>query len=292
MKNKFSSQFLALIVIVLSVSHSVEAQSFESTTTTWVNEGFTEPFEDIDVAVTEMGIVDSVRVKPGHRVNKEQLLATLDSSVLRANLETAMVRSRGTAKLRAAEIEYKTLQTRFDKVSRLLEEGAARPEEVERARTNAEVARQEITAIGEQIEIYSWEVKELEARIEQRSIRSPIDGVVVDVYKRPGEHVSTNEPLVVRVVDLSKLRVIFHLPTANAIHARVNQSVQLLIPESNQLVHATVEYVSPITSADSGRVRVDLLIDNPRGEIRSGLRCRIQDPNLGQADLPTTRNRR
>jgi hypothetical protein len=52
-------------------------------------------------------------------------------------------------------------------------------------------------------------------------------------------------------------------------------ATKVLLTETNQTAIATVDYVSPVTNADSGRVRVDVLLNNPSQKYRSGVRCRI-----------------
>ncbi|MCA9168601.1 MAG: efflux RND transporter periplasmic adaptor subunit, partial [Planctomycetales bacterium] len=41
-------------------------------------QGFTEPYQDIDVAAAEAGIVEAIHVSEGDRVHENQLLLQLD----------------------------------------------------------------------------------------------------------------------------------------------------------------------------------------------------------------------
>jgi hypothetical protein len=51
--------------------------------------------------------------------------------------------------------------------------------------------------------------------------------------------------------------------------------VALILPESEQNAVGEVEFVSPVSEAESGTVRVKVLLKNPQGKYRCGVRCVI-----------------
>ena len=53
----------------------------------------------------------------------------------------------------------------------------------------------------------------------------------------------------------------------------VGSAVDLELPESGAKVRGKVEFVAPVTEAESGTVRVKVLIDNAQGAYRCGVRC-------------------
>lgn len=240
------------------------------------NEAFTEPIEKILVASGETGIVGKILIQRGDRVTKDQTLVELDMSVLEAARRVALAKASGKAKLTANEVEFDLKSKRYQKLAQLYQEGAGSPEEASKARAEAEVARQNVEAILESIDQARLETDQIEAQIERRRIRSPIDGVVVDVTRKEGEYISSADPHIATVVRLEQLRVIFYLPTKMAAKIKEGNRVNVRLTETNQTAKAIVEYVSPVTNADSGRVRVDVLVDNAQGRYRSGVRCRIE----------------
>ena len=239
------------------------------------DEGFTEPFETIAVAAAEAGIVGRVHVKLGDRVQPGQLLMEMNTDVLHASREIAVAKQNSTARVRAAEFEYQSKQKRFEKLVNLLKDRAGTPEEVERAKAEANVAFERVQELKEEVNISALEVRRLDAQIERHRVRSPIEGVVVEIKKKLGEHVSSGDPQIVTIVRLDILRVVFHLPTELALQMKKGARVDLLLMETDQTAAARVDYIAPVTSADSGRVRMDVLIDNPAGDYRSGIRAQI-----------------
>ena len=250
-------------------------------------EAFTEPIEQIKVAVDGNGIIKKLQVKRGDRVTPNELLMELDMSVLTATRQIALSKSQNTARLKAAQVEYKIKNARHEKLVRLLKNGAGSPEEVDRALGDVAVAEQNIEAIREETNQFRLEVIQYDAQMEQRRVRSPIQGQVVEVRKKVGEFVSSADPHVFTIVRLDTLRAVFHVPTPQAAAIQQDDFVSVFLPETNQRTTAKVEFVAPITQADSGRVRVDVLIANSDNQYRSGVRCRlIRTPS--QANLPRT----
>ncbi len=239
------------------------------------DDAFTEPIEEIKVATAEMGIVKKIHVKKGDTVGPNDLLIELDMSVLEATRRIAESKANNKARIKAAEIEFQIKNTRYEKLVSLVRDGAGSPEEGERALADTQVAKQNIEALLEEAEQHRLEVQQYEAQMERRRIRSPIHGQVVEIRKKVGEHISNNDPHIVTVVRFDTLRAIFHIATAKAIKMQKGDIVEVVVPETNQRTRAEVEFVAPITQADSGRVRVDVTIDNQTHEFRSGVRCRL-----------------
>jgi RND family efflux transporter MFP subunit len=247
------------------------------------DEAFTEPIETIQVACSEFGIIGNVNVKRGQVVEADQLLFELDMSVLKASLRLAQAKANSKASRRAAEVEFETKSTRYEKLVRLISQKAGSPQEVERAKADVEVARQNVEAIIEEIEQYSLESQRIESQMERRRVRSPIAGVVIDTRKKKGEYVANSDPHLATVVQLDTLRVVFYLPTSRAAKIKSGHDAEILLTETNQKAKGSVEYVAPITNADSGRVRVEVLIENANHQYRSGVRCRLLETSVRQS---------
>jgi multidrug efflux pump subunit AcrA (membrane-fusion protein) len=109
--------------------------------------------------------------------------------------------------------------------------------------------------------------------IERRTMRSPINGVVVKIYRDECEAVSPSSPGVLNVVQLNPLRANFTLPTDTAVKLNVGQTVSVEFPDTGKTTAGVIEFISPITDAESGTVRVKVVIENPKEEFRSGVRC-------------------
>lgn len=246
--------------------------------------GFTKPVQEIEVSSPESGRLASVHVKRGDTVQKNQLMIELDTNILEASRRVASAKSKATAQIDALVVEAKLRQERHLKLRRLYDDGAGSIEEVLRSEADATVAALKVDAAREDANLRSLELAEIEARIELRRVRSPIAGVVTDVTKDAGEYVSLQQPHVVTVVQLDRLRVTFFVPTFVAYHVAPAESIRLLLPDSQTFCDGRIEHVGAVTKADSGRVRVDVLIDNPKNEFRSGILCQWSPSTTQEQD--------
>ena len=247
-------------------------------------DGFTEPYRKIDVSAAETGTVAKLLVHEGDRVSRGQPLATLDNDVLEVSREIAKTTAEGQGKLDSATSERNLRKTRFERLEHLRPLGHASQEEVDRARADLEVAEANLLAVKEQRRIDVLEGKKIEAMIERRTLRSPIDGVVSKMLKDEREFVSANSAAVLTVVQLDPLRVTFSLPTSAATSLAVGQVVSMEIADGGMRMSGKVEFVAPTTEAESGTVRVKVLVVNPQGQYRCGVRCllRLEKDSRGE----------
>ena len=236
-------------------------------------EAFTEPFKVIELAAPESGRVASIHAQRGSHVKAGQLLVELDTQVQLAAMKVAEQRASATTRVEALRVEYKRKQRRYETLQDLNRDGGGTAEELLDAEAETQIAQLNVKAAEEEIELHKLELKELEAQIEQRRVYSKIAGIVTEVPREIGEYVSAAEPHVMTVVDLSRLRVTFFVPTEKAVTLESGQHVAIHLIGQSRTVDAEIEYVGPITQADSGRVRLDVVIANARGELRSGQRC-------------------
>jgi RND family efflux transporter MFP subunit len=239
-------------------------------------DGFTEPYRVIDVAASEPGVLAELAVKEGDRVVRGELLATMDLDVLKATLEIARARMEARGRLDAAQAGFEMRRTRLEKLEVLKSTGHAREAELEQARTDLAVAQGDLLTVKEQQAVAKLEVAEIQAQIRRRQLHSPIEGVVTHIFKDEAEFVSPTEPEVMTVVQLDPLRITFWVPTSQAMAMEVDHRVGVMFAESRRTAECRVEFVSPVTDAESNTVRVKVLLDNPEGQFRSGLRCLLQ----------------
>jgi RND family efflux transporter MFP subunit len=238
-------------------------------------EGFTEPYRKIEVAAAETGVVEKLLVREGDRVVKGQTLATLESDVLVVSKEIATANTQAKGKLDFAQAERDLRKRRLERLEPLCQQGNASQEEIDRARTELAAAEANLLSAQEQHILDELERKKIEAMIERRALRSPIDGVVAKVHKEEQEYVSNNSAAVATVVQLDPLRVVFTIPTAYAMRFNVGQVIALVFPESAKKAKGTIELIAPMTEAESGTTRVKVIVGNPDGQFRCGVRCTL-----------------
>lgn len=265
-----------LVVIACTAVNPAAAQ-------TATFDGFTEPIRTFHLAVAEPGRVDEVSVERGDRVAAGDRLLRLDCGPIQSRRRIAAFEAASTTEIDRLRIDAASKRSRLRRLEKLLQGGSINPEELRRGRADADVADLLVAAAEDRHELANIEVEKIDQQIAQRCVHAPVDGLVVDVRRRRGEYVSTADPEVVTLVQLDQLMATFFVDTPSATTLTIGQDVLLNIEHRDKPVVASVLYVAAVTDADSGRVRVQCVIENPDRRYRSGLRCTLTIP--GQTRL-------
>jgi len=234
---------------------------------------FIEPYRDIDVATSEMGTLAYLNVKEGDHVTRGQVLGGLDEEVVRANLDVAQKAKEARGRLVSAEEELAFQTENLRKIRQLIERRHASAEELARTETQQRIAEAQVLAIREELELKSAEYTRTEAMLLEKQIRSPIDGMVTQIYKDVGEFISASSPVVIKVVKLDVLLVQFAVPANAASEFKAGRTVPLSIGSEHAKAVGVIEFVSPIKDPQSNTVRLRLRIDNRQGQFSSGDTC-------------------
>ncbi|HEY2410645.1 MAG TPA: efflux RND transporter periplasmic adaptor subunit [Pirellulaceae bacterium] len=236
-------------------------------------DGFTEPFRKIELAPAEPGVLASLMAKEGDTVEAGQLLASLDNDVLQISLKISKQVLESHGKLAAAKAERDVRSVRLGRLQELQPKGFAHREEVDRAAADLAVAEANVLSLTEQHGLDMLEYEKAQALLERRQIRSPIAGVITKSHHDEGEYIAGNNPVVFTVVQLHPLRAVFAIPAADARSLKIDQTVTLRFPDSGQECAGRIELVSPVIDAESGLVRVKVIIPNEDGKKPCGARC-------------------
>ncbi|MCB1753433.1 MAG: efflux RND transporter periplasmic adaptor subunit [Gammaproteobacteria bacterium] len=233
-----------------------------------------EPSEIIDIGSAVPGVVESILADRNDLVVKGTMVAQLEASVERATLEL----SRERANLNTA-IELREEGARFGHLTQnrnrsLLQTAAISKHELDTVVSETRIAELQVRQERDNKRIAGLELQRAQAVLDRLTIRSPVDGVVVDRFKSAGEYIE-NEP-VMRVAQLDPLHVEVILSTdyLGRIKPGMQAQVTPTIPEAGTYL-ATVERVDRVSDAASGTYGVRLSLANPDYTIPAGLRCRL-----------------
>jgi RND family efflux transporter MFP subunit len=212
--------------------------------------GYTEPYKTITVSAAEPGVIESILVEEGARVKKNQILAKLDTAQHEAELEIA----KSNVDLQKSKVAKLEEIVRSSRISQ---------DELDRGRTD--------------LKIRQAEMRKIQAVLDNRIMRSPVDGIVSEIKRDPSEAVSISASHVLTVVQIDRLLVNLFLTPERAAQLKVGSAATITLGESGQTAPATVEFISPVTDAASGTVRVKFVIENAKGEYRSGTTARLAE---------------
>jgi HlyD family secretion protein len=108
---------------------------------------------------------------------------------------------------------------------------------------------------------------------EQALVRSPLDGIVIQIYTRQGERISPNG--IAKIVDLSQLRVLADVDELNVGRISAGGKVEVTFRGSPTVYQGTISRVAPTvkrmqrmepdggSSTDARVVQVEIQLDDP-----------------------------
>ncbi|MGB1090612.1 MAG: efflux RND transporter periplasmic adaptor subunit [Oceanobacter sp.] len=207
-----------------------------------------EPSERISVSSQSPGVVDRIEVKRGQAVKQGDTLLVLKQTVEQAELNTAKAR-------------YEFAKRKQNRNRELRRQGLLSPLEVDELDTERQLG--------------ALAVKEAEARLLQKTILSPIDGVVLSRDASVGEFVS-DEP-VMTLVGLNPLHAeaVFREDHYGKIQVGAPVDLRVMGPVE-EYIQAKVMLIDPVIDAASSTFGVRLSLPNPEQRIPAGLKCKLR----------------
>jgi len=248
-----------------------------------------EPYEVVELGSPVHGVIQTIYVERNSLVKKGQILADLESDVEKATVELAGARAELTAEiqLRRAALEFnQRTQARIDE----LHEKKAVPFHVkDETDTDLSKSRWQFLKAKDAQRLAALELAKANAILRLRTIRSPIDGVVVARHKAVGEFVEEQPILRLAQIDPLRVDVIAPVELFGSIREGMHAEVALE-HQGNTMYTATVTMVDRVVDAASGTFDVRLELPNPDYGIPSGLKCDLRfvedanPPLAGTAD--------
>ena len=234
-----------------------------------------EPQMTVELASPVDGVIETMLVDKGDRVSKGQVVAKLQSSVEEAQLRLARERAARTDEVQYYQANSAFTQRRFERLKTLPKDDLVTRHEVDETETQATLARLQLTKARTDKHIAELEQQQVQALMEQRAIRSPIDGVVIQRYLQPGE--STENKAIMKLAQINPLKVEAYAP-ASLVGLVINGTqgeLTLEVPTASPL-RATVSMVDPVVDASSGSFGIRMALPNPDNRPLSGLKCKIR----------------
>lgn len=249
--------------------------------------------ESVEIPAQQAGVLRELTAQEGTIVDRGEVIAQIDDDEKRLEVERARVDYEiaqrdaindvnirfarkslevATAELMRSEealsIADKSIsQTEMDRLRLIVEKNRL---EVEQSQEKMEIAK--LTA-----QLRETELRLIQTQLAKHEIKSPIQGMVVSVFRRGGEWVETSDS-VVRVVRIDRLRAEGFIRNEEALLDLMQASAQVTVelPGREPIqVEGKVVFVDPEVDPVNGQVRVWVDLDNRDLKLRPGLRAEM-----------------
>ena len=238
-----------------------------------------QPNQIVQVGVAAPGVVERMMVDRGEIVTRGQVLAQLGAGVERAALAVAREKATQQADVTVADSAQAFARRELARASELHEQDFVSKTFLDKSRVELEVARGRSDQALERRRLAQRELELANAQLSLRTVRAPIDGVVIERLSSAGEFV--DQKPILRLAELDPLRVEVLVPASAFGRIKVGSTARITTDLADQREHtAVVRTVDRLIDAASNTFRVRLELANPGASIPAGLRCRA---DLGAA---------
>lgn len=207
--------------------------------------------------------VVEVSLKAGQPVRTGDVLVRLDDTDLRARFQQAK------AHLTAAEANRNQAAADEKRYARLVKDRVVSQQEYERLTTALKSAEAEVRRAQESI-------NEVQAMLDWATVRSPLDGLVIDKKVDVGDMVSPGQMLVT-LFDPKRMQLVANVRESLAQRLQVGQNIGVHVEGLAKQCSGTISEIVPQAQSASRAFQVKVTGPCPTG-IYSGMFGRIQIP--------------
>ena len=234
-----------------------------------------KPFAEISIGTPVEGLIHTVPVDRGDWVTKGQVIVTLESSMEEATAALAKAKAEAEAVLKSSQVKVGFSSRKLERAMDLFKTNAIAQHDVDEAQTGKALAEMSYQEASENKRLAELEWHRAMAALSLRTIRSPINGVVVDRLLSPGE--LARQTPVMKLAQIHPLRVEVYAPLSLLGKLKTGMRADVRPEGRGQPVYqAKIVVVNRVVDSASGTFGVRLEMPNPNNAIAAGLACTVE----------------
>ena len=249
------------------------------------------PVREALLAATVEGLLFAREVKPGDQVAKGEILARLNATPFKkalseARAEVAVAQANFKSALnQIAQARLELQQARADLIRfhRLLKEKVVSQEELDKKSLSLEVARRvlaqregEANEVRAQLGSRAATLKQAASDLTATMIRSPIDGIVLEIFHEVGKVVTPGTPIV-RVGDLTSIEIATLVSEEDLPRVRLGEQVRVRVEDLPRMsLVGRVSFISTQMEPSSRQVPVIVTVQNQVERMTTNLMAEVE----------------
>jgi len=237
-------------------------------------DGLIEPKLSANVGSNTPGILESVSVDRGDMVKEGQVVATLQAGVEKSTMELAKARAELDATIKAKRAEMEFAERSKQRKKELYEKKTLSFQEWDEAETRRMLAELALNEALEAKRLAELEYKRSVEVVKRMSIRSPVNGVVVERYLHQGEYIEDKPVMKLAQIDPLHVEVIMPVSVLGSVKVGMQAQIKPEAPVGG-VYRAKVTIVDKVVDAASGTFGVRLELPNPDYRLPPGLKCKV-----------------
>ena len=211
-----------------------------------------------------MGFVNKIYVNVGDKVNKGQLLLSVNNTELQAK------RAQVNAGITEATAAFTNAEKDYTRYKNLFAENSASQKELDDMTAQFEMAKARLEGANQM-------KNEIDAQFTYANIRAPFNGVVTNKFIEAGDMANPGMPLIA-VESPTQFEVTAMVAESDISKIRSNSKVDVLVKSMNQSISGIVAEVSSSAKNTGGQYLVKIALDKTDVNILSGMFATVQFP--------------
>ena len=237
-----------------------------------------EAYDTVKLATPVSGIVSDILVDRGDVVSKGDVVARLDSQVEEISRDLARARSTDDSEIEALKSKVEFLTAQAERRATLAERNALSQADAREAALEREVAIHDLERARLALVLAGLELSQAEAVLAQKTLRSPMSGVVTEKLATPGEY-RNGESHLATIARLDLLRVEAFVPNAYHTTIKIGQTVEVVPePPFDTPRQATITVIDRVFDAATATFGIRMDLQNADLSLPAGLRCSLRFP--------------
>lgn len=232
--------------------------------------GRLQPRDYVDVGAQVSGQLETLHVEVGDKVQRGDLLAEIDATLLEAQLDSSRAQLRNQLAIRKErEASLELAQFNYQRQERLQLDRATAEELVQTARAEVQKAEAQVESIQAQIEQTQSSLRADEANLNYTRIFAPMDGTVVSIPARRGQTLNASQttPTILTIADLTEMTVEAQVSEADISRLKIGMPVYFTtMGNRQQRWESELRLIEPTPQVENNVVLYNALFEVPNTE--------------------------
>lgn len=243
-------------VEVMELSTSIVTEEYDSF-------GKTYPLEETTVAAKTKGEIKNIYFNVGDKVNKGDVIYTVDSDTLVNNYDMKI--SSLEKSIKDLEIKYNDSLRTYNNTKVLYENKAVSKNDFDNAQSQFNQIELSLDQSRKDLELNK---RDKELSIGNTIVKSPINGIIAEKNVEVGEMAGNND---FKIVNLNKIKVKVNVAENVVNKMSKGDKVDVYIESLNENYNGTITSISPIGTGDNATYPVEIEVVNEGSKIRTGM---------------------
>lgn len=236
------------------------------------------PYQVVDLASSVPGVLEKIYVDKSDFIERGEVAATLESAVERSSVVLAEARAAIQSEVQVSAVNLDFDGRRKVRMDALYAKKTVSIEIKDEAEREHSLSKWRLQQAKDLKGIRQLELLRAQKQLEQKTIRTPIAGFVLQRFKEAGEYVE-DQPIM-RIAQLDPLYVEAVVPID--LHGRISKDmraqvyVQSSTTQAPEAYEARVSTVDKVGDASTGTYAIRLTLPNPDFQILAGVKCSIK----------------